>query len=129
VDKLHCSRWISSSTLGWYLRVTENGTRWLIHGLVKPTRAESIPTQAAELGFLRRVHGVTPCDKVGSCEIRKALSVEPLLRIKRSQLRSRSRVQNIPGKIGEQVLLATHTGRRPTGCRRTRWSGYISDLG
>jgi len=35
--------------------------------------------QAAEMGFLRRFHGVTLCDKVGNCEIRKALNVEPLL--------------------------------------------------
>jgi len=30
--------------------------------------------QAAEMGFLRRVHGAT----VRSCEIRRALNVEPL---------------------------------------------------
>ena len=41
----------------------------------------------AEMGFLRRVHGVTLRDKVRSCEIRKAFSVEPLLQIERSQLR------------------------------------------
>ena len=32
--------------------------------------------QAAEMGFLRRVHGVALRDKVGSCEIRRALNVE-----------------------------------------------------
>jgi len=42
---------------------------------------------AAEMGFSRRNHGVTLCDKVRSCEIRKALNVEPLLRIRGSQLR------------------------------------------
>jgi len=30
--------------------------------------------QAAEMGFLRRVHGLTLCDKVRSCEIRKAVT-------------------------------------------------------
>jgi len=40
--------------------------------------------QAAEMGFLRRVHGVELRDKVRSCEIRKALNVELLLRIERS---------------------------------------------
>ena len=92
--------------------MTENGTRKLIHGLVKPTlfyvsfvdlwsqkgsfhgqtiwvmteRALS-QVQAAEMGFLRRVHGVTLRDKVRSCEIRKSLNVQPLTRIERSQLR------------------------------------------
>jgi len=34
--------------------------------------------QAAEMGFLRRVHGVTFRDKVRSCKICKALYVEPI---------------------------------------------------
>jgi len=42
--------------------------------------------QAAKLGFLRRVRGVTLRDKVRSCEILTTLNVEPLHRIKRSQL-------------------------------------------
>jgi len=33
---------------------------------------------AKKIGFLRRAHGVIPRDKVHSCEIRKALMVEPL---------------------------------------------------
>ena len=40
--------------------------------------------QAAEMGFLRRNHGATLCDKVRSCEIHNAVNVEPLLRIQRS---------------------------------------------
>jgi len=44
--------------------------------------------QAAEMGFLRKVHGFTLHDKVRSCKIRKALNVEPLfLQSERSQLR------------------------------------------
>ena len=44
--------------------------------------------QAVEMGFLRRVHGVTAREKVRSCESRKAWNVEPLLlQIERSQLR------------------------------------------
>ena len=37
---IHCSRWTRSSTLGlgWYSRVTEVGTKRLIHGLVKLTQ-------------------------------------------------------------------------------------------
>jgi len=43
--------------------------------------------QGTEMGFLRRVHGVTLRDKVGSYEIRKVLNVEPLFRLETSQLR------------------------------------------
>jgi len=32
--EIHCSRWRPSSTLGWYSRVMEVGSWWLIHGLV-----------------------------------------------------------------------------------------------
>jgi len=39
--------------------------------------------QAAEMEFLRNVHGVTLRDQVRSCEIRKDLQVEPLLPIER----------------------------------------------
>ena len=35
---LHCRRWRRSSTLEWYSRVTEVGTKRLIHGLVKATQ-------------------------------------------------------------------------------------------
>jgi len=35
--------------------------------------------QAAEMGYLRRVYDVALRDKVRSCEIRKALNIEPLL--------------------------------------------------
>ena len=43
--------------------------------------------QAAEMVFLRRVHGVTLRGKVRSCEIRKAPNTEPHPRIESSQLR------------------------------------------
>jgi len=55
--------------------------------------------QAAEMGFLRRVHGVIPRDKVRNCEIRKALNVETLVaQIKRSQLRSFDHVSRMSHK-------------------------------
>jgi len=42
--------------------------------------------QAADMGSLQRVHGVTLREKVRSCEIRRTLKVEPFLhRIVRSQ--------------------------------------------
>jgi len=37
--------------------------------------------QAAEMGFLRRLHGMTLRDKVRSCDICKGVNVSPLLRV------------------------------------------------
>ena len=42
--------------------------------------------QTAEMGYLRRVQGVTLCDKEHRSEIREARNAKPLLRIERSQL-------------------------------------------
>jgi len=51
---------------------------------------------------LSDVHGVTLRDKVRSCEIRKALNVEPLLQIERFQVHwFGTCVQKVPVKIGE----------------------------
>jgi len=76
------------------------------------------------MGFLRRVHGVTLRDKVRSCEIRKALNVEPLLRTERSQLRWFGHVP----RMSQETLLATPTGKRPRGralITFVTWSGPI----
>ena len=44
--------------------------------------------QAAEMGFLRRISGLTLLDKVKSADIRESLNIEALLlRLERSQLR------------------------------------------
>ena len=44
--------------------------------------------QAAEMGFLRRISGLTLLDKVKSADIRESLNIELLLlRLERSQLR------------------------------------------
>ena len=42
--------------------------------------------QTAEVGYLRRVLGVTLCDKEHRSEIRKALDVKSLLQIEKTQL-------------------------------------------
>jgi len=86
--------------------------------------------QAAEMGFLRRVHGVTLRDKMRSCEIRKTLYIEPLLRIERSQLRLFSHVARMQQeRLARQVLLVKLTGKRPRGRPRTRCCDFVSDLG
>ena len=54
--------------------------------------------QAAEMGFLRRVHGMTLCDKVRNCEICKALNVEPRFGIERSQIRRSATSPECPTK-------------------------------
>jgi len=71
--------------------------------------------QAAEMGFLPKHDGVTLRDKVRSCEISKALNVEPLLfRKERSQLRWFDQVTRMPQKrLARQVVLAALTGKRP----------------
>ncbi|XP_071059967.1 anamorsin isoform X1 [Pseudochaenichthys georgianus] len=77
--------------------------------------------QAAEMGFLRRVAGVSLRDKVRSSDIRERLGVEPLLlRVERSQLRWFGHLVRMPpGCLPREVFQA-----RP----RTRWRDYISSL-
>jgi len=70
--------------------------------------------RAVEMGFLRRVHCVTLRDKVRSCEVRKALNVEPLLRIERSQLRWCGHVTRMSQeRLAKQALLTTPIGSGP----------------
>ena len=87
--------------------------------------------QASEMRFLRKIEGVTLFNKVRSSEIRKSLSIEPLLlRIERSQLKWFGHVSRMPQeRFPKQALLAKANGRRPVGRLRTRWTNYIEDLG
>ena len=86
--------------------------------------------QAAEMGFLRRVAGVSLRDRVRSSAIREGLGVEPLLLcVERSQLRWFGHLMRMPpGRLPREVFLARPTGRRPRGRPRTRWRDYISSL-
>ena len=86
--------------------------------------------QAAKMGFLRRVAGVSLRDRVRSSAIREGLRVEPLLLCKeRSQLRWFGHLVRMPpGRIPGEVLQARPGGRRPQGRPRTRWRDYISTL-
>ena len=87
--------------------------------------------QASEMRSLRRIEGVTLCNKVRSSKIRKSLNIEPLLlRIQRSQLRWFGHVSRMPReRLSKQALLAKANGRRPVGRPRTRWTDYVEDLG
>ena len=91
------------------------------HGSWAMTERISSQVQPAEMGFLRRVHGVTLRGDVRSCEICKALNVEPFLRIDRSHLRWFGHASRMPRKNAP-------TGKRPRGCLMARWSDYTSDL-
>jgi len=86
--------------------------------------------KAAEMGFMRRVHGLTLRWYVGSCEIHQIMITEPpIIRIERSQLRWFGHVCTMPQEIlARHVLLAASTGKRPVCRPRTRWSDYISEL-
>ena len=97
---------------------------------VKTERMRS-QVQASEIRFLRRIEGVTLCNKVRSSEIRKSLNIEPLLlRIARSQLRWFGHVSRMPQeRLPKQALHDKANWRRPVGRPRTRWTDYIEDLG
>jgi len=92
-----------------------------------PSR-DSVP---GALSHPRYAPGVTLCDKVRSCEIRRALNVEPLLLIERTQLKLIGPcIQNAQPneRLVRQALLAKPTGKWPRCRPRPRWSNCISDL-
>jgi len=75
--------------------------------------------QAAHIGFLRKVHEGTLLDRVRSCEIQRLLTVEPLLRIERSQPRWFGYMSRMPHeRLARQDLLAKPTDKRSSGSPR-----------
>ena len=86
--------------------------------------------QAAKMGFLCRVSGLSLRDRVRSSIIWEGLGVEPLLlRIERSQMRWLGHLVRMPpGRLPGEVFRARPTGRRPRGRPRTRWRDYVSRL-
>ena len=77
----------------------------------------------------RYAPGVTLRNKVHSCEIRRALKVEPVL--PNSEITTtlvRPCVPNAHERLVRQVLLAKSTGKQPRGCPKPRWNNCISDL-
>ena len=83
--------------------------------------------QAAEMGFLRRIRGLTLLDKVKNAGIRESLNIESLLhRLERLQLRWYRHVTRMPQeRTAKKLLCSTPIGRRPRSRRRTRWRDYI----
>ena len=71
--------------------------------------------QAAKMGFLRRISGLTLLDKVKSSDIRESLSIESLLlRLEISQLPSYGHVTRMSQKrTAKKQLCLTPIGRRP----------------
>ena len=87
--------------------------------------------QAYEMRFLHSIEGVTLFDKERSSEIRKSLTIEPLLLgIERSPLKWFRHVSRIhQERLSQQAFLAKANGRRPIGRPRTKWTNYIENFG
>ena len=85
------------------------------HELWVVTERTRLRIQAAEMGFLHRMSGLSLRDRVRSSVIRGGLGVEPLLLcIERSQMRwLRHLVRIPPGRLPGEVFRARPTGRRP----------------
>ena len=86
--------------------------------------------QAAEMGFLQRISGLTLLDKIKSADICESLNIKSLLlRLERSQLRWYGHVTRMSReRAAKKLLCLTPIGRRPRGRPRTRWRDYIEDL-
>ena len=71
--------------------------------------------QAAEIGFLRKLAGLSLRDKVRSSDIQRELGVEPLvLHVDRCQLRWHGRLIRMPpGRLPVEVFGACPAGRGP----------------
>ena len=87
---------------------------------------EKVRSRAAEMGFLRRISGLTLLDKVKSADIRESLNIELLLlRIERSQLRWYGHVTRMPQeRTVTKLLCSTPVGRKPRGRPRIGWRNY-----
>ena len=86
--------------------------------------------QAAEMGFLRRISGLTFLDKVNIADIFRSRNIESLLlRLEKSQLRWYGHVTH-PSRerAAKKLLCSTPIGRRPGGRPGTRWRDYVEDL-
>ena len=94
------------------------------------TKRKRSRVQVAEMGFLRRVAGVSFKDRVRSSAIREGIGVEPqLLCVERSQLRWFGHLIGChQGAFLGRCSLARPTGRRHRDRGRTRWRDYISSL-
>ena len=86
--------------------------------------------QAAEMGLLRKVRGLSLLDKVKSTIICQSLSIEPLLlRIERSQLRWYGHVTRMSHeRKAKQLKDALPSGKRPRWRPRTGWRNYVENL-
>ena len=86
--------------------------------------------QAAEMGFLRRISGLTLLDKVNNADIHESLNIELLiLRLDKLQLHWYGHVTRMYRETtAKKLLSSTLIVRRPRGRPRTRWRDYVEDL-
>ena len=77
--------------------------------------------QAAEVGFLRRICGLTLLDKVKNADIGEFLNIKSLrLLLERSQLRWYGLVTRMSQeRTAKKLLCSTPIGRRPRGRPKT----------
>ena len=94
---------------------------WIMNEKVKS------PVQVAEMGFLRKISGLTLLDKVNKANIRESLNMKSLLlRPEKSQLRwYRHVTQMYQERTAKKLLCSTPIGRRPRGRPKTRWRDYV----
>ena len=86
--------------------------------------------QAAEIGFLRNVRGLSLLEKIKSTDMRQSLNIGPLLlHIKQLQLPWYGHVTRMSHeRTAKQLMDALLSGKRPRRRARTRWRNYVEDL-
>ena len=96
------------------------------HELWVVTKRMRLWIQAAEMGFLRRVAGLSLRDGVRSSVIWERVKVELLLLCIERLRWFRHLVRMPPGCLPGEMFQACPTRRRPRGRPRTCWRDYIS---
>ena len=106
-----------------YVRILTYGHEcWIMNEKVRSR------VQAAEMGFLREISGLTWLDKVKSVDIRESLNIESLLlRLERSQLRwCRHMTRMSQERTAKKLLCSTPIGRKPRGRPNRKLDGEIT---
>jgi len=96
--------------------------------LIMTERILSQPSTSGRMGFLQEPRRQTS-RLVHSCDIRKALNVEPFSKSKDPSYVGSDTWSDYSRKYGwGKSCWLTPTGKQPRGRPKTRWSDYISDL-
>ena len=113
--KLSIFRWV------YVLILTYGHERWIVNEKVRSR------VQTAEMGFLRRISGLTLLDKVKSVDIRESRIVaSPTRNIATVRYGHVTRMSQ--ERTAKNLLCSTPIVRRPRSRPRTRWRDYVEDL-